>query len=180
MDSTEPVVLASLTHLMAKWASAGTQAAVAAEAGVDIDPVDLPPLYMLGLEGPARSSDLAAALRISRPTATKQLNRLAAAGFVERIPDPSDRRASIVRLTARGAEVHSRLVAQGVVMVTDALIGWSESETKTFAAQLARFVRALGATDSPGAAPDPGVAPDPGAAPDSDREPAAGPSRPAS
>ncbi|MFE6735231.1 MarR family winged helix-turn-helix transcriptional regulator [Microbacterium sp. NPDC057650] len=157
MSSPEQTLLASLTHLMARWSSAGTQAAVAADAGVQIDPVDLPPLYMLGLEGPARASDLAAALRISRPTATKQLNRLAAAGYIERVPDPDDRRASIVRLSARGVEVHARLVDQGVVMVSAALAGWPQADAAAFAAQLARFVGALGASDS-GHEPVPGPA----------------------
>ncbi|MFE6997131.1 MarR family winged helix-turn-helix transcriptional regulator [Microbacterium sp. NPDC057659] len=157
MSSPEQILLASLTHLMARWSSAGTQAAVAADAGVQVDPVDLPPLYMLGLEGPSRASDLAAALRISRPTATKQLNRLASAGYIERVPDPADRRASIVRLSPRGIEVHARLVDQGVVMVSAALTGWSSAESAAFAAQLARFVSALGASD-PEREPAPGPA----------------------
>jgi DNA-binding MarR family transcriptional regulator len=33
---------------------------------------------------------------------TKRLDRMAAAGLVERRPDPADRRATLVRLTARG------------------------------------------------------------------------------
>jgi len=148
MSSPEQILLASLTHLMARWSSAGTQAAVAADAGVQVDPVDLPPLYMLGLEGPSRASDLAAALRISRPTATKQLNRLAAAGYIERVPDPADRRASIVQLSAQGRDVHARLVDQGIVMVSGALTGWSPAESAAFATQLARFVSALGASPS--------------------------------
>lgn len=160
MSRPEEILLASLTHLMARWSSAGTQAAVAADAGAQVDPTDLPPIYMLGLEGPLRAGDLASALRISRPTASKQLNRLASAGFIERTPDPDDRRASIIRLSARGAAVHARLVDQGLVMVSDALAGWSADERSALAAQLARFVRALNPTDS-------------------GREPASGPARPA-
>lgn len=148
MSTSEQILLASLTHLMARWSSAGTQAAVAADAGVQVDPADLPPLYMLGLEGPSRASDLAAALRISRPTATKQLNRLSAAGYIERVADPADRRASIVQLSARGIEVHARLVDQGVAMVSGALTGWSAAESRAFAAELARFVNALGVPES--------------------------------
>jgi DNA-binding MarR family transcriptional regulator len=147
MGSHLPELLTALTRLTTHWSSAGTQYAVAAAAGVDVDPIDIPPLYVLGLEGPARAGDLAIALRLTRPTMSKQLSRLERAGLIVRAPDPTDARASIIRLSATGHDVHERLVAQGLSMVTDALSGWERAEAALFVPQLTRFVEAL--TDIP-------------------------------
>ncbi len=45
---------------------------------------------------------LAERARIAKQTALALVNGLEAAGYVERVPDPSDGRARLVRLTARG------------------------------------------------------------------------------
>lgn len=49
-----------------------------------------------------RLSDLAEQARISKQTATALVDRLEAAGYVERVPDPSDGRARLVRFTTKG------------------------------------------------------------------------------
>jgi DNA-binding MarR family transcriptional regulator len=41
---------------------------------------------------------------------TKRLDRMEAAGLVERSPDPHDRRGTLVRLTSRGKDVIDRAV----------------------------------------------------------------------
>ena len=45
---------------------------------------------------------LAERARIAKQTANALVNALEAAGYVERVPDPTDGRARLVRLTARG------------------------------------------------------------------------------
>lgn len=147
--STSADLLASLTHLMASWASTRTQAAVADEAGVDMDPIDLPPLYMLGLRGASRAGDLATALHVSRPTMSKQLVRLERSGLIERDADAADRRASVIRLSPRGAAAHDLLVARGIEMLHEAISEWDDTEAVHFAAQLARFVDALSQRTDP-------------------------------
>lgn len=52
--------------------------------------------------GNATTADLAAHLGISKQAAAQLTARLVAAGYVERRPHPDDRRARILRLTARG------------------------------------------------------------------------------
>lgn len=59
-------------------------------------------LLRLAAEGPLRVSELAAREAITQPGVTVLANRLATAGYVERIPDPTDRRAALVRITAAG------------------------------------------------------------------------------
>jgi DNA-binding MarR family transcriptional regulator len=49
-------------------------------------------------------TELMAATMLTSGGVTKRLDRLAAAGLVERRPDPSDRRGTLVRLTPRGLD----------------------------------------------------------------------------
>jgi DNA-binding MarR family transcriptional regulator len=55
--------------------------------------------------GPMRVSDLAEREAISQPGMTTLINRLEAAGQAERIADPSDGRATLVRITDTGRAV---------------------------------------------------------------------------
>ena len=50
----------------------------------------------------ARITDLARASRITKQSMGALVDHLERKGYVERVPDPSDARASLVRLTARG------------------------------------------------------------------------------
>ncbi len=62
-------------------------------------------LDTLQAEGPLRISELAEREAISQPGMTTLVNRLEAAGQAERLPDPSDGRAALVRITPVGRRV---------------------------------------------------------------------------
>lgn len=49
----------------------------------------------------SRVSDLAAQARVTKQSAAFLVEQLEASGYVERVPDPSDGRARLVRLTSR-------------------------------------------------------------------------------
>ena len=149
----EAVLLTSLTQLMAQWTTLTRQTAVAREAGLTIDAGDIRPAYTLGLVGPIRAGDLAADLRLTRPTMSKQLARLETAGLVTKSPDPDDGRASIVALSPEGERVFALLVERGREMVDEAMRGWDAAERSRFAALTSRFVEAAIGTDAdqPGA-----------------------------
>ena len=59
-------------------------------------------LDTLATQGPQRISDLAAREAISQPGMTTLVNRLERAGLAERVADPSDGRAALVRITGDG------------------------------------------------------------------------------
>src|SRR3954471_6780479 len=61
-------------------------------------------LGRLDREGPASTSDLAAAERMRPQSMAQTVRDLQAAGLVSRRPDPGDGRRALVELTARGAE----------------------------------------------------------------------------
>ena len=55
----------------------------------------------VGADG-SRLTDLAAAAQVTKQTAGFLVDQLVAGGFVERVADPRDARARLVRITARG------------------------------------------------------------------------------
>lgn len=59
-------------------------------------------LDTLDAHGPLRISELAEREAISQPGMTSLVNRLEAAGQAERVPDPTDGRAALVRITEAG------------------------------------------------------------------------------
>jgi DNA-binding MarR family transcriptional regulator len=62
-------------------------------------------LDRLHSEGPLRVSELARREAMTQPGVTILVNRLSEAGLAERVPDPTDGRASLVRITAAGEAV---------------------------------------------------------------------------
>ncbi len=70
-------------------------------------------------EGGLRLTELAERARATKQAMLYTVNQLEAAGYVERVPDPTDGRAKIVRLTGRGWEVRR---------VADEIIGGIEEE----------------------------------------------------
>jgi DNA-binding MarR family transcriptional regulator len=52
-----------------------------------------------------RLNVLAARAQVAKQTATALVDKLERAGYVERVPDPADGRARLVRLTSRALEV---------------------------------------------------------------------------
>lgn len=74
-----------------------------AEAGyTDVRPSHDCVFRHLTAEG-TRLRDLAAASQMTPPAIGEHVDELERLGYVERVPDPSDRRAKLIRPTARGA-----------------------------------------------------------------------------
>ena len=65
-------------------------------------------------EGGTRVSVLAERAAISKQSMAELVAHLEGHGYVERVPDPSDRRAKLVRSTPRGSEVYE--IAREVVV----------------------------------------------------------------
>ncbi|HUA48164.1 MAG TPA: MarR family transcriptional regulator [Solirubrobacteraceae bacterium] len=84
--------------------------------------------------GPRRITELAADERVTQPAITLLVNRLAARGWVQRIPDETDRRAVLVSLTASGEEVFERLRAEYRALLHEEMASLEDSEVETLAA----------------------------------------------
>jgi len=101
-------------------------------------------LFELVEEGPMRLNDLAALMGTSAPTASRAVDALAEAGFVERLTDPSDRRAIRIELTAEGRARADRRRAQVAEAFGPAAAGMPVADRKRLAALLARLADELG------------------------------------
>ena len=82
------------------------------EAGSDLGPSQTAALATIERHGPLSPSELAQRERIKRPTATRILGHLEAAGLLERVRDPDDGRCSILSVTADGRALLRRMRAR--------------------------------------------------------------------
>ncbi|CAN7544656.1 MarR family transcriptional regulator [Terrabacter sp. LjRoot27] len=78
---------------------------VAAMRRAGVDDITLAQARVAARIGPhgTRLTDLAEQAQVTKQTATALVDRLEAAGYVERVPDPTDGRARLVRLTDKAA-----------------------------------------------------------------------------
>lgn len=93
-------------------------------------------------EGPASVSDIATAIGVDQPRASRLVADAVMRRLVERNPDPADARRIQVAITPTGRKLlesmrHSRRSA-----VETALNGFTPAERETFASLLGRFVEA--------------------------------------
>ncbi|MEU6859481.1 MarR family transcriptional regulator [Glycomyces sp. NPDC046736] len=72
--------------------------------------------------------EIGATLMLSSGGLTGRLDKLEAAGFVERLPDPADRRGLKVRMTKLGGEVIEEAVRTGLDLQNEALEVLTEEE----------------------------------------------------
>jgi len=88
---------------------------------------------------PQTIGELAAKTLFQQPTLTKIVDRMAAAGWVERSPDTRDGRRVIVTVTAAGAQLAEELVPQAKAHEAE-LLAWLDPDQ---AAALKETLRAL-------------------------------------
>jgi DNA-binding MarR family transcriptional regulator len=86
-----------------------------------LTPSQLSTLSYVGVSGPVRLGDLAAAERIAPSTLTRLVNVLESRGYVQRQPAPDDARASLVTVTESGEAALRRIRAEGTAMLAGIL-----------------------------------------------------------
>ncbi|WP_026328327.1 MarR family winged helix-turn-helix transcriptional regulator [Streptomyces sulphureus] len=100
-------------------------------APVDIDRQTYPVLSGLSRLGPQTAKRLADEVGIDRSGASRYADRLEAAGLLEREPDPSDGRATLLVLTPQGKAVAARLHEALAEHLAERIADWSDSQTRT-------------------------------------------------
>lgn len=109
-------------------------------AGVGLHSGDLDtlgPLYRHP-EG-LRPLDLRRSMLIGSGTLTARLDRLEAAGLVERSPDPNDRRGRLLHLTAQGRRLVPRIVGELLAIENDLLASLPSSVRERLSRDLERL-----------------------------------------
>lgn len=119
-DASQPNV-GVLMYVAARALEARAYDAVVAAGVSDITPTQARVMAQID-PGGTRVVTLAARARTTKQSATSLVDQLERAGYVERVPDPQDGRAKLVRLTTRARSVGD--VADAAV--AEALAEWKE------------------------------------------------------
>ncbi|GAB4210750.1 MAG: MarR family transcriptional regulator [Synechococcales cyanobacterium] len=85
-------------------------------------------------------TELFQTMMVSSGTMTHRVDRLEQTGLVERIPDPSDRRGTLIRLTDKGFAVIEKAVEAHVANLHRILIVFNEEERQILARLLSKFL----------------------------------------
>ncbi|MDA3147823.1 MarR family transcriptional regulator [Leucobacter sp. UCMA 4100] len=137
-------VLQATIELVASWNSVPVQGRIARAVGVEIPEGDVRALYMIGMSDEyLQPSALADMLQMTRPTMSKVLTRLHAAGLIERHRVEADRRALAVGLTEQGQHSFGLLVQAGVNMVKSSLEGLTSAEVAQVTGVMTELSKAL-------------------------------------
>ena len=107
--------------LLEAWRSVDAQVARALEArgASDLSPRHAAALLLVERSG-SRLTDLASRAGITKQAMMQVIDELQALGCVRRTPDPTDSRAKVVRLTARG--LRHRAAARKAIQAVEARI----------------------------------------------------------
>lgn len=97
-----------------------------------------------------RLTELAAHAGITKQSAGEMVDDLVDRGYVERIPDPADRRAKLICLTDRGKE--AQLVGRDLAAELEAR--WAERYGPDRFAALRRLLEEMAAREAPDAVPE--------------------------
>ena len=103
----------------------------------------IPVIVSLGSSGRQTQTQLAKFACVEQPTMANLLDRMERDGLIERIPDPTDRRSSLVTLAPDG-EAAFPVVIQVLEEVNDhAYSGFSKDERLLFTSMLRRMISNL-------------------------------------
>lgn len=109
-------------------------------AGISLERSAVVLLRQIADSEPLRPGELANLLAVEASHITRQVQRLQEAGYVTRVPDPEDRRAQRIRLTAAGEAAVVRIREVKCHTMRMALEGWSPQELRRLAAFVDRMV----------------------------------------
>ncbi|NGO79994.1 winged helix-turn-helix transcriptional regulator [Streptomyces sp. YC504] len=112
-------------------------------------PADCPPgsaavLTVLDKHGEMRMSRLAELLAIDMSVTSRHVAHVADRGWIDRDPDPGDRRSRILRLTPAGKQRLDELGERYTQALAHCLSGWSDDEVGQLNALLAKLHASFG------------------------------------
>ncbi|WP_378144367.1 MarR family winged helix-turn-helix transcriptional regulator [Cnuibacter sp. UC19_7] len=134
-------LLANLSALILLWDSPSFQGEILAKTGESIDQQSHAALRHLLAWGPMRPTALSTVLATGASHVSKIVRRLEADGLVERTTDPTDGRATLIRLTKAGEKAAHSVYELGDRMIAEVLDGWSEDDVREYTGLTARFVK---------------------------------------
>jgi DNA-binding MarR family transcriptional regulator len=123
------------------------------QSDAGLTPTQLAALATLDRQGPISIGSLAEEEQIGAPTATKIVDKLHAAGYVERLADDRDRRVTLLRTTPQGRRLLAELRARKTAWLSTRLAALPDHERAALAAAI-EVLDHLAAPPTRTAAPD--------------------------
>ncbi|MFE9453062.1 MarR family winged helix-turn-helix transcriptional regulator [Streptomyces sp. NPDC006739] len=94
---------------------------------------------LLGRHGDMRMSKLAELLAVDMSVTSRHVAHVAERGWIERLPDPADRRSRILRLTPEGHLLLAELSRRTTHLLAERLGDWSEEDVTQLTRLMARL-----------------------------------------
>ena len=129
--------LPKLGDMVRGYTSAVLRHAAATAKRMRLEASELATLEHLQAAGPMTQKRLGERLSMSPGAITAMIDRLESRGYVERVPNPEDRRSALVRITEAGLEESLRHLWPYIEDIKGVEEGFSEEER----AVIARFLR---------------------------------------
>ncbi|MFI9650093.1 MarR family winged helix-turn-helix transcriptional regulator [Streptomyces sp. NPDC052040] len=101
-------------------------------------------LTLLGLHGDMRMSKLAELLAVDMSVTSRHVAHVAERGWIERSPDPSDKRSRILRLTQPGRDRLDELSRRSTELLAERLADWSDDDVGHLNQLMARLRESFG------------------------------------
>ncbi|MET7439858.1 MarR family winged helix-turn-helix transcriptional regulator [Streptomyces sp. NPDC004082] len=101
-------------------------------------------LTLLGRHGDMRMSRLAELLSVDMSVTSRHVAHVADRGWIERSPDPADKRSRILRLTAAGRHQLDELSERSSRLLADRLSHWSDDEVGLLIELMGRLRESFG------------------------------------
>jgi DNA-binding MarR family transcriptional regulator len=104
--------------------------------------IDLPSIYVLQVvmvNPDIRVSELAGQVGLDASTVSRHVRGLEEVGYLSRMADPKDKRASRVRLSDAGSDVIQDALRSRAAMITTAMAEWSVEDRTRFVELAIRF-----------------------------------------
>ena len=131
-----------LADLVREYTSAVLRHAAATAKRMSLEASELAALEHLQAAGPMTQKRLGERLAISPGAGTAMIDRLESRGYVERIPNPEDRRSALVLITKAGVEESVRHLWPYIEDMRDVEEGFSEEEREVIARFLGEATQA--------------------------------------
>ena len=131
-------------HLIRRLHQRSTQvfATAMAEAGEDLTPVQFAIIDHLAHRSGLDQATLARSIGKDRATVGSVAERLERKGLIARTANEADKRAILLDLTPRGAELHRRIAPRVARVQTEILPGLTDEQRATFIALAAHALSA--------------------------------------
>ncbi|MDV6273888.1 MarR family winged helix-turn-helix transcriptional regulator [Rhodococcus erythropolis] len=123
------------------------RAAVTTGADSLLPPALVSVLFMLAARGECRQNELAVDLCVSQSSLSRQMSDLVDAGYVERNPDPADKRAFRIRVSEEGHDVLRRTTQRRAARLRNMLEDWSQEEAMAAVTSLQRLNETFSASN---------------------------------